>query len=140
MHTVTDPASQNLRAMDYNKQDPHQVVCSCLDDKMDALEDKETPDDVHMPNTHPEVLVGHTFSTLTDNDQLQHVKIVEANVNHPNKDNFEPDVWKFKDIIGHQGPIDSSYKDYKESTYNVGNEWENGEIIDGLFSLSHSHR
>ena len=28
-------------------------------------------------------------------------------------------IWKFKDIIGHQGPLSKSHKDYKGSPYNV---------------------
>jgi hypothetical protein len=44
------------------------------------------------------------------------------------KDSENQVVWKFKRIIGHQGPLDKSHKDYKGSNYNVQIEWENGEI------------
>ena len=36
-------------------------------------------------------------------------------------------VWKFQDIIGHQGPLSKSHKDYKGSMYNLTVLWENGE-------------
>ena len=36
-------------------------------------------------------------------------------------------VWKFQDIIGHQGPLSKTHKDYKGSTYNVTILWGNGE-------------
>ena len=56
-------------------------------------------------------------------------------MDHLNKDNDDPVIWKFKDIIGHQGPLDPNHKDYKGSTYNVSIEWENGEITDESLSL-----
>ena len=36
-------------------------------------------------------------------------------------------VWKFKEIIGHQGPLVQNHKDYKGSMYNLTILWENGE-------------
>ena len=35
--------------------------------------------------------------------------------------------WAFKDIVGHQGPLQPTDKSYKGSTYNVMVEWEGGE-------------
>jgi hypothetical protein len=40
----------------------------------------------------------------------------------------EGNVWKFRRITGHQGPLLSYDKDYNGSPYNVMIEWENGEI------------
>ena len=40
-----------------------------------------------------------------------------------------------RSIIAHQGPLDTSHKDYKGSTYNVSIEWENGEITDEPLSI-----
>ena len=37
-------------------------------------------------------------------------------------------LWKFRKILGHQGPLTHRHKDYKNSIYNVEVEWENGEI------------
>src|SRR5687767_15601262 len=36
-------------------------------------------------------------------------------------------VWKFKDIIGHQGPLSKDHADYKGFSYIVTVLWENGE-------------
>jgi hypothetical protein len=46
-----------------------------------------------------------------------------------NKEN-EDIVWKFKCIVGHQGPLICIYPNYKGSKYNVLMEWENGEITE----------
>ncbi|MCP4931232.1 MAG: hypothetical protein GY912_04550, partial [Candidatus Marinimicrobia bacterium] len=42
------------------------------------------------------------------------------------KENGE--LWKFRRILGHQGPLTRDHVDYKGSKYNVSIEWENGEI------------
>ena len=36
--------------------------------------------------------------------------------------------FKFRSIIGHQGPLAASDPDWKDSKYNVQVEWETGEI------------
>ena len=35
--------------------------------------------------------------------------------------------WKFKRIIAHQGPLNTTHPDYKGSCYNVMVQWETGE-------------
>jgi hypothetical protein len=40
----------------------------------------------------------------------------------------EGNMWKFRCIAGHQGPLLHNDKDYNGSLYNVMIEWENGEI------------
>ncbi len=37
-------------------------------------------------------------------------------------------VWKFKEIVGHQGPLAPKDRNYKGSRYNVRIAWENGEV------------
>jgi len=37
-------------------------------------------------------------------------------------------LFQYRDIIGHQGPLQPTDPDYKGSTYNVQVEWETGEI------------
>ena len=44
-------------------------------------------------------------------------------------------LWKFKNIIGHQGPLTKGHKSYKGSPYNVTVLWENGETSDEPLSL-----
>jgi hypothetical protein len=43
-------------------------------------------------------------------------------INDPNH------IWKYKQILGHQGPLTHRDYHYKGSRYNVEIEWENGEI------------
>ena len=41
----------------------------------------------------------------------------------------DPDsLFKFKDIVAHQGPLESTDPDHKGSKYNVMAEWESGEV------------
>jgi hypothetical protein len=49
-------------------------------------------------------------------------------LNNINKDSEQEVLWRFKRIIGHQGPLSHKDKDYKGSTFNVQVEWENGEV------------
>jgi hypothetical protein len=44
-------------------------------------------------------------------------------------------VWKFKRIVGHQGPLTRRDKDYQGSQWNVMVEWENGEITEEPLSV-----
>ena len=45
------------------------------------------------------------------------------------------DLYKFRAITGHQGPLSPQDKNYKGSKYNVMEEWETGEITEELLSL-----
>ena len=48
-------------------------------------------------------------------------------MDHIEKDDSEI-YWKFKRIIGHQGPLYPDDPHYNGSMYNVQVEWENGEV------------
>ena len=41
---------------------------------------------------------------------------------------MDQELYRFRDIIGHQGPLLASDPDWKGSKYNVQVEWETGEI------------
>ena len=41
---------------------------------------------------------------------------------------MDQEIYRFRAIIGHQGPLLASYPDWKGSKYNVHVEWETGEI------------
>ena len=41
---------------------------------------------------------------------------------------MDQDLYRFRAIIGHQGPLPASDPDWKGSKYNVQVEWETGEI------------
>ena len=41
----------------------------------------------------------------------------------------DPDsLFKFRDIVAHQGPLESTDPNHKGSKYNVMVEWESGEV------------
>ena len=41
---------------------------------------------------------------------------------------MDQELFKFRAIIGHQGPLKATNPDWKGSKYNVKVEWETGEI------------
>jgi hypothetical protein len=51
-------------------------------------------------------------------------------------DEFNQDVvWKFRRIVGHEGPLTANHHNYKGSSYNVLLEWENGEVTPEPLSM-----
>ena len=42
----------------------------------------------------------------------------------------QEDLYKFRAITGHQGPLSPQVENYKGSKYNVMVEWETGEITE----------
>jgi hypothetical protein len=59
---------------------------------------------------------------LTYNEILDHIERDNNDI-----DNDTEQLYKFRRITSHQGPLRTSDKDYKGSTYNVLVEWETGE-------------
>ena len=59
-----------------------------------------------------------TYETLLD--YLEKSEAEEANLNS---------MWKFRVIIGQQGPLVPTDPEYNKSKYNVQVEWETGEIM-----------
>lgn len=79
--------------------------------------------------------IGKTKFLVSIEGSKQPKQIVDYNVilDHINKqmdDNPDPSevYWKFKRIVSHQGPLQSSHPDYKGSLYNVMLEWEDGQF------------
>lgn len=71
----------------------------------------------------------HTkFKLSVNNDEYEDVMTYSEILRHLEKDQEQETLWRFKRIIGHQGPLDSQHPEYKGSSYNVQVEWENGEI------------
>ena len=64
--------------------------------------------------------------SVNDNDYEEIVAYNDI-INHIEKDDLNSDEWKFKDIIGHQGPLSKGDKNYKGSRFNVLVSWETGE-------------
>ena len=61
-------------------------------------------------------------------DQIVDYNLVLDNINKQLDDNPDSSeiYWKFKEIVAHQGPLQSNHPDYKGSTYNVMVAWEDG--------------
>ena len=61
-------------------------------------------------------------------DEIVDYNVVLDYVNAQMDDNLDPTevFWKFKEIVGKQGPLQSNHADYRGSTYNVMVAWEDG--------------
>jgi hypothetical protein len=69
-----------------------------------------------------EVPNSNVDEILTYNEILDHIEKDNNEI-----ENDTEQLYKFRCITAHQGPLRSSDKDYKGSTYNVLVEWETGE-------------
>ena len=56
-------------------------------------------------------------------------------LDHLDQQEQQEDLYKFRAITGHQGPLSPQDENYKGSKYNVMVEWETGEITDEPLSL-----
>jgi hypothetical protein len=71
----------------------------------------------------------HTkFRVSVNNDTYENIMTYGEILNYLNKDDEQEVLCKYKRIVGHQGPLVSTDKDYNGSNYNVQVEWENGEV------------
>jgi hypothetical protein len=73
----------------------------------------------------------HKFRSSINDDKYEEIimynKLMDfIKKNEENDDN----VWRFKRIAGHQGPLICTDPNYNGSKYNVLMEWENGEIAE----------
>ena len=62
---------------------------------------------------------------------MSYVQILD----HLDHQEQQEDLYKFRAITGHQGPLSPQDENYKGSKYNVMVEWETGEIADEPLSL-----
>ena len=68
------------------------------------------------------------FRLSVNNDQYEQVMTYGELLAHINKDEEQDVLWRYKRIMGHQGPLTPDDEGYNGSSYNVQVEWENGEI------------
>ena len=68
------------------------------------------------------------FRLSVNNDQYEQIMAYGELLQHINKDDEQEVLWKYKRILGHQGPLTADDEGYNGSSYNVQVEWENGEI------------
>ena len=88
-----------------------------LDDQHDNAIDKI--------NFHLDVGQGRAEAIMSNVQILDHLDQQEQ----------QEDLYKFRAITGHQGPLSPQDENYKGSKYNVMLEWETGEITDEPLSL-----
>ena len=69
------------------------------------------------------------FKCLMNHNQYEEILSYNEVMDYLEKNASNPIVWKFKRIVGHQGPLDPSSPDYQGSSYNVKIEWENGGYL-----------
>ena len=62
---------------------------------------------------------------------MSYVQILD----HLDQQEQQEDLYKFRAITGHQGPLSPQDENYKGSKYNVMVGWETGEITDEPLSL-----
>ena len=74
-------------------------------------------------NGNPSVI---KFKCSINNDAYEEIMSYNQILEYLSKDDNDI-VWKFQDIIDHQGPLTKTHKDYKGSLYNLTILWENGE-------------
>ena len=71
----------------------------------------------------------HTkFRVSVNNDTYEDIMTYGEILTFLNKDEEQEVLWRYKSILGHQGPLISTDEGYNGSTYNVQVEWENGEV------------
>ena len=67
------------------------------------------------------------FRCSINDDDYEDILMHNQIMDHLSKGDDEDIIWKFKDIIGHQGQLTKNHKDYKGSPYNLTALWENGK-------------
>ena len=67
------------------------------------------------------------FQCSMNNDVYEDILSYNQILEYITKEDSDYIIWKFKDIIGHKGPLSKNHKDYKGAPYNVTVLWENGE-------------
>ena len=70
------------------------------------------------------------FICSVNDDKYEEIMTYNEIMNHIELSEEDAIVWRFKRIVGHEGPLSKDHAMWKGSTYNVRIEWENGEITD----------
>jgi hypothetical protein len=156
VRSAANPKTKNLRATTDTDTEPQQHIQSFIDNDDDNKEAQQSRMPIINPeelvgrvlsvtqedgentrikileaiNDHQDNSKEHLptvkFKVSMNNDAYEDILTYKQILEYLAKDDIDT-VWKFQDIIGHQGPLSKSHKDYKGSTYNVTILWENGE-------------
>ena len=81
---------------------------------------------------HGQPLEDIKFKLKINQDQVEEIMSYNQLMDYIQKGTDaeeDPDsLFKFRDIVAHQGPLDSTDPNHKGSKYNVMVEWESGEV------------
>ena len=75
--------------------------------------------------SNPELI---KFLSSFNDDQYEEIYAYKDIIIHIEKDNSDPDIWKFKHITTYEGSLERNHPNYKGCPYNIMIEWETGEI------------
>ena len=83
-------------------------------------------------DNHGQSLENIKFKLKTNKDQAEEIMSYNQLMDYIQKGTDaeeDPDsLFKFRDIVAHQGPLESTDPNHKGSKYNVMVEWESGEV------------
>ena len=68
------------------------------------------------------------FRCSVNDDEFEELISYNDLINYIEHDEETSVFWKFKRIVGHEGPLTSDHPSYNGSSYNVMMEWETGEV------------
>ena len=91
--------------------------------KVVEIIENEDGDRVQNINFIPDIGQGKVEELITYNQLLDHLEQAEAQDN-----STDQELFKFRAILGHEGPIKATDPNWKGSKYNVQVEWETEEI------------
>ena len=90
-----------------------------------VVQEIEAQDGNRIPhiNFKLDIGVGKVEELITYNQLLDHLEQAEEQDNYTDQE-----LYKFRAILGHEGPLKASDLNWKGSKYNVQIEWETGEM------------
>ena len=96
-----------------------------------------TTDGYAMPLTCRGGLMYLSILDKPTDQNLERYPAVHLTGPHDHDMGMDQELYKFRAIVGHQGPLLASDPDWKGSKYNVQVEWETGEItFEPLFIIA----
>ena len=89
----------------------------------------------HLDDQHDNAIEKINFHLDVGQGGSEDIMSYVQNLDHLDHQEQHDDLYKFRAITGHQGPLSPQDENYKGSKYNVMVEWEAGEITEEPLSL-----
>ena len=90
----------------------------------------------HLDDQHDNAIEKINFHLDVGQGRAKPIMSYVQILDHLDHQEQHEDLYKFRAITGHQGPLSPQDDNYKGSKYNVMVEWETGEITEEPFSLT----